>query len=235
MFVLTEQFGTIVFVHYTSNPQWEEIQRYCKEKNLKSEDRPDTDCRLFKAKLDKLIKDIHKNKLFGISIVVIYTIEFQKRGLPHAQILLFLVAQDKFPAPEDIDRIISAEIPDPTLDPKYYEAVKSQMMHGPCGIARKNSPFLDNGHCSRHFPKKFVEFTTVNHDGYPVYRRRNDGRTIDIFGVPLDSCYVVPHNQYLLLKYGAHNNVEWCNQSHSIKYLFMYVNKGRDQATTSIY
>nr|XP_025603131.1 uncharacterized protein LOC112695132 [Arachis hypogaea]XP_025630251.1 uncharacterized protein LOC112723204 [Arachis hypogaea]XP_025674055.1 uncharacterized protein LOC112773204 [Arachis hypogaea]XP_025674064.1 uncharacterized protein LOC112773214 [Arachis hypogaea] len=224
-----------LFITVTCNPQWEEIQRYCKENNLKPEDRPDTVCRLFKAKLDKLIKDIHINKLFGKSTAVIYTIEFQKRGLPHAHILLFLAAQDKFPAPEDIDRIISAEIPDPTLDPKYYEAVKSQMMHGPCGIARKNSPCMDNGRCSRHFPKKFIEFTTVDHDGYPVYRRRNDGRTIDISGIPLDNRYVVPHNRYLLLKYGAHINVEWCNQSRSIKYLFKYVNKGSDRVTASFY
>ncbi|XP_072062160.1 uncharacterized protein [Arachis hypogaea] len=145
---------------------------------------------LFKEKLDMLIKDIHKNKLFGISTIVIYTIEFQKRGLPHAHILLFLAAQDKFPAPKDIDRTILAEIPDRTLDPKYYEAVKSQMMYGPCGIARKNSPCMDNGCCSQHFSKKFVVFTTIDHDGYTVYRCRNDGRTIDISGIPLDNCYV---------------------------------------------
>ncbi|GJX78596.1 replication protein A 70 kDa DNA-binding subunit C-like protein [Tanacetum coccineum] len=43
---------------------------------------------------------------------VIYTVEFQKCGLPHAHICIFLDAKDKFPSVGDIDRVICAKIPD---------------------------------------------------------------------------------------------------------------------------
>ncbi|KAF3658074.1 hypothetical protein FXO38_13384 [Capsicum annuum] len=107
------------------------------------------------------------------------------------------------------------------------------MIHEPCGLARISSPYMQNGRCSKHFPKNYVQNTIINEDGYLVYQRREDGRTIKREGINLDNRYVVPHNGYLLLKYSAHINVEWCNQGKSIKYLFKYINKGNDRVTTA--
>ncbi|CAH9080016.1 unnamed protein product [Cuscuta epithymum] len=224
-----------LFITFTCNPKWSEISRFLEERRLKPEDRADIICRIFKVKLDGLIKDLRDNKIFGRVKAVIYTIEFQKRGLPHAHILLFIARDDPSPFANDIDRIISAEIPDKNVDPVYYDAVADLMMHGPCGPSRPNSPCMSNGRCTKHFPKKFNEETTIDDEGYPIYRRRDDGRTITKGEVELTNQFVVPHNRYLLLKYGAHMNVEWCNQSRSIKYLFKYVNKGNDRVTAAFY
>ena len=85
--------------------------------------------------------------------------------------------------------------------------------------------------CVKHFPKKFCSQITVDNDGYPVYRRRNNGIYVERNEVKLDNRYIVPHNIDLLVKFQAHINVKWCNRSRSIKYLFKYVTKGPDWAT----
>ena len=72
---------------------------------------------------------------------------------------------------------------------------------------------------------------SLDDQGFPTYRRREDGRFVVKNGVQLDNRYVVPYNIDLLVKYQSHLNVEWCNRSKAIKYLFKYINKGTDRVT----
>ncbi|MCH79515.1 helicase-like protein, partial [Trifolium medium] len=199
-----------IFITFTCNPNWPEIHRELLNGNLKPHDRPDIVARVFKMKFDALMKDLTKNQLLGKVLAYLYTIEFQKRGLPHAHILIFLHPKSKYPNPDDINRIISAEIPNPQTQKELYNLVKSNMMHGPC------------------------EDTIVDQDGFPVYRRRSNSHIIVKNGIELDNRHVVPYNPILLLKYRGHINMEWCNQRSSIKYLFKYIHKGYDRISATI-
>ncbi|XP_021994041.1 uncharacterized protein LOC110890722 [Helianthus annuus] len=224
-----------LFITVICNPNWPEIYRYSHDKALNAEDRPDIISRLFKCKLDHLIKDFKKDKFFGDIQAVMYIMEFQLRGLPHAHICLFLSAESKFPSASDIDRVISAEIPDKERDPELYELVKQFMIHGPSGTDNPLCPCMVQQKCSKKFPKKYVDETCVDSEGYPVYRRRQTSNTVIKNGVAFDNRFVVPYNALLLRKYQCHVNIEWCNQSGSIKYLFKYINKGPDRVTASVF
>ena len=113
---------------------------------------------------------------FGVPRAHVHVIEFQKRGLPHCHMLIILRGEDKLRNREDIDRIISAEIPDPEEDLELYNLVCSCMIHGPCGVQNPNSVCMENGECKKRFPKPFRDETVENVNGYPAYRRRNQER-----------------------------------------------------------
>lgn len=134
------------------------------------------------------------------------------------------------PTPEFIDSYISAEIPDPNVDPLGYALVAEHMIHGPCGHDNPNSPCMKNGRCSKGFPKPFQNETIVDENGFAVYKRPDNGRFVQKGNVRLNNQWVVPYNMNLLKKFQAHINVEWCNKGIFVKYLFKYVTKGADRS-----
>ncbi|CAN1778537.1 ATP-dependent DNA helicase PIF1 [Linum perenne] len=195
--------------------------------------KPHIVARVFEMKL-RLMKDqLDRNHFFGQTIAGLHTVEFQKRGLPHVHILSWLDPINMITEVDHIDSIISAELPDPEIDPLGYETVTKFMLHGPCGAANLNSPCMKNGVCSKGFPKAFCSTTTTDQFGYVVYRRRDLGITATKGGTVLDNRYVVPFNRNLLVLFQAHINVELCHQGRVIKYLFKYLTKGPDRSVAA--
>ncbi|KAJ1283306.1 hypothetical protein BS78_03G118400 [Paspalum vaginatum] len=177
------------------------------------------------------IIDIRIGKVFRAIVAILYSIEFQKRGLPHVHILVWLDKKQYQITLETIDLWISAEIPDPNEDPLGYVLVSEHMMHGPCGEQNENSPCMKKGKCSKYYPKQFQNETNFTDNGFTQYRRRDTNVYIRRDNHNLNNKWVVPHNLYLLKKYQAHINVEYVNKSRLLKYLCKYVNKGPDKAT----
>ena len=147
---------------------------------------------------------------------------------------MWLHQNNKYPTAQDIDKIITAELPCEIQDPEAFNVVTQLMVHGPCGEANKNSPCMVDGFCNKKYPKRFSTETSIDKDGFPTYRRREDGRYVQKGDIKLDNRYVVPYNRDLVLRFRAHINVEWCNKSRAIKYLFKYLHKGPDRATVLI-
>ena len=230
-----------LFITFTANPKWIEIERELLVGQSAS-DRPDLVARVFDLKVRELLKDIKDKKIFGSYKGLVRTVEYQKRGLPHLHLLLFLDPSLCFNNKDQIDQIISAEIPSKE-DHVLYGVVTKNMVHGPCGVFNPQSPcMIKNSRgdmvCSKHFPKNFSEETVIPEDGYPIYKRssfinnqdryhirnplRNVGGQIEI-----DNRWIVPYNPYLSKRYNAHINVECCHSVASIKYINKYVYKGK--------
>nr|XP_047144916.1 uncharacterized protein LOC100200664 [Hydra vulgaris] len=86
----------------------------------------------------------------------------------------------------------------------------------------------------KKFPKEFNPCTVAIFNGYPNYRRLDNGRVVIIKDNQVDNRWVVPYNPWLSKKYQAHINVEACMSIKSVKYLYKYVYKGHDCANVVI-
>lgn len=226
-----------LFITFTCNPSWEEIKDLLSPGQQPS-DRHDLIARVFKQKLIRLMDLITKNHLYGETCCWMYSIEWQKRGLPHAHILIWLVEKI---VSNKIDDIISAELPNKREDPELFEIIKKSMVHGPCGSYNPDSPCMKDGKCTKGYPRQLLKETQTGGDGYPLYRRRkpvDGGHTAVIkiknMNVKIDNQWIVPYTPILSKSFNAHINVEICNSVKSIKYICKYVNKGSDMAVFGI-
>ena len=92
----------------------------------------------FRMKLRLVLEHFQELKPFGQIAAFVSVIEFQKRCLVHAHILISLDQEAKFSLqdPTNKYRLISAEIP-PVTSPYLREAVLKHMIHDPCNANLK--------------------------------------------------------------------------------------------------
>jgi len=139
----------------TANPKWPEII-HSLFSGQTATDHSNIVSRVFEQKKKALLKLID-NGFFGTTVAHIYTIEFQKRGLSHIHLLIFLHPQHCIQDSYHINSMISAQLPDPQLQPLLFAKVTKYMLYGPCGVDNSQAKCMVNGKYSKHFPKKYRE------------------------------------------------------------------------------
>jgi hypothetical protein len=108
---IVRQYGKPdLFITMTCNPKWEEIVSTLKPDEI-ANDRPDLVTRVFVGKLQHLLEELLKKGIFGEVVADIHGIEWQKRGLPHAHILLILHSDHKPRGPDEYDCLIRMHTP----------------------------------------------------------------------------------------------------------------------------
>eukprot|EP00966_Prymnesium_polylepis_P041476 962628-Prymnesium_polylepis.1 len=115
--------------------------------------------------------------IFGEAVAHLSVVEFQKRGLPHAHILLIVKRGDRINSADEIDNAVVAELPphpgprpppgsDEDVIAKWNKAdallkvgVWEHMVHNDCGKDRACPCLDEDGCCTKKFPKEFAEET----------------------------------------------------------------------------
>jgi len=221
-----------LFITFTANPQWKEIQDNLRSYEYAS-DRPDPVARVFNLKKKAFLSDLIEEAVLGDVIAYTWVVEFQKRGLPHLHVLLVLSKSSKIFTATAVDQYVCAEIPSLTSakdQSQLREIVQRCQVHGPCGVRNPTAPCMKDGICIKNYPKAFQEEAQLLENAYPRYRRRDNGEVIEKNDIPLDNRDVVPYNPALTKKYDAHINVEVVSSIKAVKYLYKYTFKGHDRA-----
>ncbi|KAJ1521755.1 hypothetical protein ONE63_003390 [Megalurothrips usitatus] len=224
------------FLTFTACGQWDELRRSTRH-GTKCD--PATCCRIFHIKLQELLRDIRSGALFGPTAYVVYVIEMQMRGLPHAHIAIR--TGDGGPVQgADIDSVIRADIPGPEeAGGRLRELVLKHMVHGPCGPGGRTDLPCWNARglkCDKFYPKPESPVTFVDDRGFVHFRRDWNNKATYQSGartVVVHDGWVVPYNAALLLKYECHANLEIASTRRVVKYLFKYLCKGTSLQFTS--
>ncbi|GJE90163.1 ATP-dependent DNA helicase PIF1 [Phanerochaete sordida] len=211
---IAAHFGTpTFFITMTCNPKWREITSQLRPGQTHTHV-PLVVARVFKQKLrrlEQLLASMFPQA--GRVVYLVHSVEFQKRGLPHAHILVKYAADCV--SPDAIDSVISAEMP---VNDDDARLVRSHMLHKhPSAYCQREKNGVTE--CRFHYPHPIRPTTTIDPSGRVLYRRRSP-----------EDLWVVPHCLPLLRAFDCHINFEAANSSHLFQYIFKYIHKGPDRA-----
>ncbi|KAF3405665.1 ATP-dependent DNA helicase PIF1 [Penicillium rolfsii] len=206
-----------LFLTMTTNPNWPEIQSQLLPGQHYTEI-PAVVCRAFHGRLWGLKAFLRRR--FGGLLYEICVTEFQKRGLPHAHLVIKL--QHELPLSQ-LDGFICAELPDPDEDPALHAAIGRFHMHSQNHLDRPTSRCNRDGRCIYGYPQPINNQTYMDDLGRVHYRRRKQ-----------EDRWVTPHVPVLVHLLDCHIYADVCSTATIFLYLFKYLFKGPDRARFGI-
>ena len=194
-----------------------------------------------------MLDQIRHKGIFGPWLGWVWTIEYQKHGLPHLHLLVFLRTNYQFLTAANIDSFNSAELPhaNDAITQELRGIIETTIVHTHCITQAGNAVCMQGldpmmvQTCKKEYSRTFQEETMINEDGYPTYHRRNTGQSLsvtfkrngaDVIAI-IDNRRVVPYRAYLSECYKAHIKVEICGSVKAVKYIHKYIYQVGDYAT----
>ena len=78
-------------------------------------------------------------------------------------------------------KIISAALPDKDDDPELFETIKTQLIHGLCGVINPDLPCMQDKKCIKQYSKPYLRETQTDNDVYPLCCKARRWRKISNF------------------------------------------------------
>ncbi|KAK0422281.1 hypothetical protein QR680_007483 [Steinernema hermaphroditum] len=124
---ITRHFGQgVFFLTFTGNAQWECVdsclRKYGADKRgfcQKPQHRPDVVCRQFYSFVEELLKDISQRHVLGKTKAYFFSVEHQKRGMPHIHMVIIPHEDEDVHNADFVDAYVSAEIPPKPADDDF--------------------------------------------------------------------------------------------------------------------
>ncbi|XP_060526909.1 uncharacterized protein LOC132702345 [Cylas formicarius] len=220
---------------FTSNKNWQEVIDEMNRRDKSVSDIgnfPEVLCRVFEQKLNALMGDLTERQILGKIEGYVVRVEFQKRGAPHAHILLYLSREDVPVSGEDVDRVIWARWPEPS-DGNGFESlrhlVNTFMIHNKCDIEPENveQEIDDNDEEEEQEGEIGVENSRVRRP--PCWTVADRCRSRSKFFTDVLRVFAFLTGNKIV---SSATNLELCvgNPIQVCRYINAYVNKGLDVA-----
>ena len=202
-------FGTpSLFITFTASAGAPEVKACLNAQGLKGQtavDRWDLVSAVFNEHVRCMIRELMVDNVFGEAVARFHVLEFQKRGLPHVHLLVWLAEGDAVTDASSIDSIISAQLPQAT-------ALRDQVCL--TNVHKCDTHCRDAfGGCNKRYPKDACEETRIRPQEEPgtdfvLYRRDVVDTAVVNGGRKVNSLWVVPYSPYMTLRHLSHVNVE---------------------------